>query len=91
MSAKTERENRFVTLLSVPLLMKLPPKYLNKSKCEKRLNLNHEAPCAMKVKIILIKYSPAERQNAKTYDLNIVDMAIAMRAKSQILNNNRPR
>lgn len=83
-SAMTDRENRLVTLLSTPLLMKPPPKYLNKSKCEKMLNFKKAAPFAMKVKMMFTKYSPAEKQTAQTYDLKIVEIAIAMRENSQI-------
>lgn len=65
-SAITEFENKLVTLLSVVLLIKLPPKYLNKSKCEKRLNIRNVAPFAIKVMIMFTRYSPAERQTANT-------------------------
>ncbi len=48
------------------------------------LNFKKAAPFAMKVKMMFTKYSPAEKQTAQTYDLKIVEIAIAMRENSQI-------
>ena len=79
-SAKTGEQNKLVILLEFEVEIKLPPKYLNKSREAKGLNFNQLAPFDINVKIIFNRYNPLLTQTDTTYDLKIVDIAIASNA-----------
>ena len=84
-SAKTGDKNKFVKFwLAVYEVVKLPPKYLNKSKFAKMLYFNQFAPFDTNVKIRFKMYIPEEMQTAAIYDLNIVEIDIANNANIHI-------